>query len=60
MVLNEAPLRLVGRVLRDRVVLYGMDDPGRVGYAVRMGKLAMDFEIHAAQLDQTLLAARGR
>ncbi len=56
-VLNEAPLRLVGRILRDRVVLFGHDDPGRVAYEMRMGKLAMDFEIHAAPLDRALLAA---
>lgn len=56
-VLNEAPLRLAGRVLRDRIVLYGQDDPARVEYEVRTGKLAMDFEIHAAPLDRALLAA---
>jgi predicted nucleotidyltransferase len=55
-ILNEAPLRLVGRVLRDRVILYGQDDPERVDYEVRMSKLAMDFEIHAAPLDRALLA----
>ncbi len=62
-VLNEAPLRLVGRVLRDRIVLFGQDDPVRVDYEMRMGKLAMDFEIHAAPLDRALLAtmaAEGR
>ncbi len=56
-VLNEAPLRLVGRILRDRVVLYDQDEPGRVAYEMRMGKLAMDFEIRAAPLDRALLAA---
>lgn len=56
-VLNEAPLRLVGRILRDRVVLYGQDDPTRVDYEMRMRTQAMDFEIHAAPLDRALLAA---
>jgi len=56
-VLNDAPLRLVGRVLRDRVVLYSSDETARVDYEVRMSKQAMDFEIHAAPLDRALLAA---
>lgn len=56
-VLNEAPLRLAGRVLRDRVVLYSQDDVARAEYEVRTGKLAMDFEIRAAPLDRALLAA---
>jgi predicted nucleotidyltransferase len=55
-VLNEAPLRLVGRVLRDRVVLLGQDDPARVDFEMRMGKQAMDFEVRAAALDRALLA----
>ncbi len=56
-VLNEAPLRLVGRILRDRVIIYSSDEPARVAYEVRMSKQAMDFEIHAAPLDRALLAA---
>lgn len=56
-VLNEAPLRLVGRILRDRVVIFSSDEPARVAYEVRMSKQAMDFEIHAAPLDRALLAA---
>jgi len=56
-VLNEAPLRLTGRVLRDRVVLHGQHEPARVEFEMWMGKLAMDFEIHAAPLDRALLAA---
>jgi predicted nucleotidyltransferase len=56
-VLNDAPLRLVGRVLRDRIVLYGRDEVARVDYEVRMSKQAMDFEILAAPLDRALLAA---
>lgn len=56
-VLNDAPLRLVGRVLRDRVVLYSSDETARVDYEVRLSKQAMDFEIHAAPLDRALLAA---
>jgi predicted nucleotidyltransferase len=56
-VLNEAPLRLVGRILRDRVVLYTQNEPARVAFETRLGKLAMDFEILAAPLDRALLAA---
>lgn len=56
-VLNEAPLRLAGRILRDKVIIYSSDEPARVAYEVRTGKLAMDFEIHAAPLDRALPAA---
>jgi hypothetical protein len=59
-VLNEAPLRLAGRILRDRVIIYRSDEPARVAYEVRTGKQAMDFEIHAAPLDRALLATMAK
>jgi hypothetical protein len=45
------------------VVLFGQEDPARLAFKVRLGKQAMDFELHTAPLDQALLAAmaaRGR
>lgn len=56
-VLNRAPLRFVGRVLRQRVVLFSRDEPARVAYESLMGRMADDVEIWAAPLDRELLAA---
>lgn len=55
-VLNEAPIRLVGRVLSDRRVLYSTDERVRVRYEVQMRARALDFEPRAAALDRQLLA----
>jgi uncharacterized protein len=54
-VLNDAPLRLVGRVLRDAVVVYSRDEVARVRFEVEMRSRAFDFELHAAELDRLLL-----
>lgn len=59
-VLNDAPLRLAGRILQDRVVLYSADEAARVAYEVRTRALALDFELHAAPMDRALLGAMGR
>lgn len=55
LVLDTAPLRLVGRVLRDGVVLYSRDEPRRVAFETRMGPQALDYELKAAALDRRLL-----
>lgn len=55
-VLNEAPLRLIGRILADRCVIYSRDDAARVRYEVRMRAQALDFEPRARALDRQLLA----
>lgn len=55
-VLNDAPLRLVGRILADRRVIYRRDEPARVRYEVWMRARAMDFEPRARELDRQLLA----
>lgn len=55
LVLDAAPLRLVGRVLRDRVVLYSRDETHRVSFETRMGPQALDYELKAAALDRRLL-----
>lgn len=59
-VLNDSPLRLQGRVLRDARILFVGDDDARVAYEARTRQVAMDFEIKAVQLDRLLLAAHAR
>jgi predicted nucleotidyltransferase len=56
-VLDGAPVRFVGRVLRDRVVLYSRDEPARVEFESRVGRMADDVEVWAAPMDRELLAA---
>lgn len=56
-VLNHAPIRFAGRVLRDRIALYSRDESGRVAYESLTGRMADDIEIWAAPMDRELLAA---
>jgi predicted nucleotidyltransferase len=56
-VLNDAPLRFLGRVLRQRIVVFSQDEPFRVRYESLTGRTADDVEIWAAQMDAELLAA---
>lgn len=56
-VLNDAPVRFVGRVLRDRVVLFSRDEPGRVAYESLLGRMSDDVEMWAAPMDRDLIAA---
>jgi len=56
-VLNDAPLRLQYRVLRDGVTLHVADDDARVRYETTTHPMAMDFELKAAALDEMILAA---
>jgi hypothetical protein len=56
-VLNHAPLRFVGRVLRQRIVIYSRDEPARVAYESLLGRMADDVEIWAAPMDRALIAA---
>lgn len=56
-VLNDAPIRFLGRVLRQRVVLFSRDEPARVEYESRIGRMADDVEVWAAVMDRELLAA---
>ena len=56
-VLDDAPIRFLGRVLRSRVVLYSSDEPARVEFESRVGRMADDLEVWAAQLDRDLLTA---
>ncbi|MGH8907866.1 MAG: type VII toxin-antitoxin system MntA family adenylyltransferase antitoxin [Egibacteraceae bacterium] len=61
-VLDGAPLPLVGRVLSSRVVIYSADEPARVRYESRQMREFLDFQIKAEPLDRLLLAeiAAGR
>lgn len=56
-VLDGAPIRFLGRVLRSRVVLYSRDEPARVEFESRIGRMADDVEVWAAPLDRELLKA---
>lgn len=56
-VLNGAPVRFVGRALRDRVVLFSRDEPGRVAYESLLGRIADDVEMWAAPMDRELIDA---
>ena len=56
-VLDTAPIRFLGRVLRSRVVLYSRDEPARVEFESRVGRMADDVEVWAAKLDRELLTA---
>jgi predicted nucleotidyltransferase len=56
-VLDDAPIRFIGRVLRSRVVIYSRDEPARVEFESRVGRMADDVELWAAELDRELLAA---
>lgn len=61
-VMNEAPLPLLGRILRERVVLYSRDEPARVAFESRAFREFCDFDLHARELDRALLRrhAEGR
>lgn len=56
-VLDDAPLRLVERVLREGRVVYCVDDPLRVTYEATMRRVCADFAIHADRLDRALIRA---
>jgi predicted nucleotidyltransferase len=54
-VLNDAPLPLRGRVIRDRQVVYSTDEAARVEYESLTAREFGDFQIHAEALDRELL-----
>lgn len=61
-VLDHAPLPLVGRVLQSRIVIYSRDEPARVRFESLRLRQFLDFQIRAEPLDRLLLAeiAAGR
>jgi hypothetical protein len=62
LVLNEAPLPVLGRAIQQRVVIYSRDEPSRVRFESRAFREFFDFQIHARPLDEKLLRdmAEGR
>jgi predicted nucleotidyltransferase len=56
-VLGGAPIRFPGRVLRSRVVLYSRNEPARVEFESRIGRMADDVEVWASKMDRELLGA---
>lgn len=59
-VLDEAPLRLVERVLRDGRLSYSADEAARIEYEATMRRVCADFAIHSDRLDHLLLDATAR
>jgi predicted nucleotidyltransferase len=55
LVLNQAPLPVLARVIRERLVLYSRDEPARVRFESRSLREFFDFEIHARPLDDKFL-----
>ncbi len=56
-VLDGAPIRFLGRVLRSRVVLYSRNEPAGVEFESRIGQMADDVEVRASKMDRELLGA---
>ncbi len=61
-VLNDAPIALGGRAIRERRVIFSADEAARVEYESRTLREFFDFQIHAEALDRELLrrTAEGR
>ena len=53
--LEDAPLRLAGRILTERIVVSGLASPERVRYETDLFPRYIDFERHARELDRQLL-----
>lgn len=62
LVLNEATLPVLGRVIGGRVTIYSKDEPMRVRFESKTLREFFDFQIHARPLDQKFLRdiAKGR
>ncbi len=54
-VLNDAPLPLVGRVIQQRRVFYSRDEPGRVRFESLKLRQFFDFELVMGPLDRRFL-----
>jgi len=54
-VLNDAPLPLVGRAISTREVVYSSDEPARVEFESLRHREFLDFQIHAEPLARALL-----
>ena len=51
-VLDEAPLTLAGRVIRDGIVIYSVDEPLRAEYESRIFRQFVDFSFLADEIDR--------
>jgi predicted nucleotidyltransferase len=62
LVLNEASLPILGRVVRTRAILYSRDEPARVRFESRTLREFFDYEFHSRPLDEKFLrdTAEGR
>lgn len=60
LVLNEAPLPVAGRVIREGRLFYSVDEPGRVAYESLTFRRFVDFEREARALDVGRLRAHAR
>lgn len=58
--LAEAPLRLAGRILKQRRVVTGFEATERVEYETDLFPRYIDFEYHARKMDEEILAAFAR
>jgi uncharacterized protein len=53
--LEEAPLRLAGRIATERVILTGHDEQERVRFETDIVPRYLDFKYHADRLDRMIL-----
>ena len=51
-VLDESPLTLTGRVVRDGIVIYSSDEPLRAAYESRTFREFVDFSVLADEIDR--------
>lgn len=60
--LNAAPLRLRGRIIKERIVIHSRNEPARVRFESIVLREFFDFQIHARYMDQQFLRdiAEGR
>ena len=54
-VLDESPLTLTGRVIRDGIVIYSVDEPLRADYESRTFREFVDFSLLADEIDLEML-----
>lgn len=57
LILGDAPLRICGRIIRERRVVYSRDESARVRFESLTTRRYLDFQIHALPLDRALLRA---
>jgi len=54
-VLDESPLTLTGRVIRDGIVIYSADESARFDYESRVFREFVDFSLFADEIDLEML-----